>query len=95
MSLGNKELSLGTQIFMEARTTFTGPAMTRSFLLFSREQTVLSPPREGTLTLKEADSGRIHLTAVTYPKADRYIIQHKVGTGPWETFGEQAAQFAQ
>lgn len=91
LSHGNKELSLGTDIFMEARTTFSGPAATRNFLLFSREQSVLSPPREGSLTLKEADSGRINLTAVTFPKADRFIIQHKIGNGPWETFGEQAA----
>lgn len=91
LSHGNKEVSLGSHITMEARTTFTGPAVLRSFLLFSREQTVLSPPREGSLVLKEGDSGRINLTAVTFPKADRYIIQHRIGNGPWETFGEQAA----
>lgn len=88
---GNKELRLGADILMESRTTFTGPALTRTFVLFNREQSVLSPPREGSLSLKEADSNRIHLLPLTYPKADRYIIQQKVGSGAWETVAEQPA----
>jgi formylglycine-generating enzyme required for sulfatase activity len=87
----NKELSLGANIFMETRTNFSGPAYLRNFLLFSREQSVLSPPREGTLALKEADSNRIALNCQTYPKSDYYIIQAKLGTGPWETLIDRAA----
>ncbi|MDB5104194.1 MAG: hypothetical protein JWP91_1883 [Fibrobacteres bacterium] len=88
---GNREMSLGSNIFMEARTNFTGPSSVRNFLLFSREQSVLSPPREGTLALREADSNRIALLAQTYPKSDYYIIQQKLGAGPWETIIEKAA----
>ena len=88
--LENKEMSLGANIFMETRTNFTGPSSTRNFLLFSREQTVLSPPREGTLYLKEADSNRIALQCQTYPRSDYYIIQQKVGGGPWETVLDRA-----
>ncbi|MDB5051786.1 MAG: hypothetical protein JWO30_4857 [Fibrobacteres bacterium] len=87
---GNKELSLGANIFMETRTNFTGPSEIRNFLLFSREQTVLSPPREGTLSLKEADSNRISLQCQTYPRSDYYIIQQKLGAGPWETVLDKA-----
>ncbi|MEO7426558.1 MAG: SUMF1/EgtB/PvdO family nonheme iron enzyme [Fibrobacteria bacterium] len=86
----SKEMSLGSNIFMEARTNFTGPEALRNFLLFSREQTVFSPPREGTLALKEADSNRISLQCQTYPKADFYIVQQKVGTGAWETILDKA-----
>ncbi|GEM_PF-1634392 len=88
---GNKELNLGADIFMETRTNFTGPSSIRNFLLFSREQNVLSPPREGTLILREADSNRIALQAQTYPRSDYYIIQQKLGAGPWETLIEKAA----
>ena len=91
LSQGNKELSLGANIFMETRTTFTGPAMTRNFILFSREQTVFSPPREGSLALKEADSNRVWLIPSTFPKADRYLIQQRIGNGPWENLPEQPA----
>ncbi|MDQ2999737.1 MAG: formylglycine-generating enzyme family protein [Fibrobacterota bacterium] len=87
----NKELSLGANIFMETRTNFTGPASLRNFLLFSREQSVLSPPREGTLALKEADSNRIALNCQTYPKSDYYVIQAKLGAGPWETLIDKAS----
>lgn len=89
LSNGNKELSLGANIFMETRTTFSGPPLLRNFVLFNREQTVLSPPREGNLSIKEADSGRILLLPQTFPKADRYIIQQKVGLGAWEIVSEQ------
>jgi formylglycine-generating enzyme required for sulfatase activity len=87
----NRELSLGANIFMETRTTFTWPAATRDFLLFSREQSVLSPPREGTLAIKEADSNRIALQCQTFPRSDYYIIQQKLGNGPWETVLDRAA----
>jgi formylglycine-generating enzyme required for sulfatase activity len=87
----NRELSLGSNIFMETRTTFTYPASTRDFLLFSREQSVLSPPREGTLALREADSNRIALQCQTYPRSDYYVIQQKLGNGPWETVMDRAA----
>lgn len=87
----NKELSLGANIFMETRTNFTGPAYLRNFLLFSREQSVLSPPREGTLALKEADSNRIALNCQTYPKSDYFVIQAKLGAGPWETLMDKAS----
>jgi formylglycine-generating enzyme len=86
----SKELSLGSNIFMEARTNFTGPEALRNFLLFSREQTVFSPPKEGTLALKEADSNRISLQCQTYPRSDYYIIQQKVGLGAWETILDRA-----
>ncbi len=89
-SAGNKELSLGANIFMETRTNFTGPDALRNFLLFSGEQTVFSPPREGTLAIKEADSNRILLQCQTYPRSDYYIIQQKVGSGPWETVLDKA-----
>jgi formylglycine-generating enzyme required for sulfatase activity len=88
---GNRELSLGTQIFMETRTTFTGPPLMRNFILFSREQSVLAPPKEGSLSLKDADSGRVWLIPSTYPKADRYILQQRIGNGAWETLPEQPA----
>jgi sulfatase modifying factor 1 len=88
---GNKEMNLGSNIYMETRTTFTGPSHIRNFLLFNREQSVLSPPREGTLTLREADSNRIALQAQTFPKSDYYVIQQKLGAGPWETLIEKSA----
>ncbi|MEO6095349.1 MAG: SUMF1/EgtB/PvdO family nonheme iron enzyme [Fibrobacteria bacterium] len=87
---GNKEMNLGSNIYMETRTTFTGPSYIRNFLLFNREQSVLSPPREGTLALREADSNRINLLAQTFPKSDYYVIQQKVGAGPWETLIEKS-----
>jgi hypothetical protein len=86
----NKELGLGANIFMESRTNFAGPSTLRNFLLFSREQSVLSPPREGTLSFKEADSNRLALQCQTFPKSDYYIIQQKLGNGPWETALERA-----
>lgn len=91
MSLGNKELSIGTNIFMEARTTFTGPPLMRNFILFNREQSVFAPPKEGSLSLKDADSNRVWLIPQTFPKADRYILQQRIGNGPWETLPEQPA----
>ncbi len=88
LGLGSKELSLGANIFMEARTTFTGPPLVRSFTLFSREQSVFSPPRDGSLSVKDADSGRVWLFPQTFPRSDRYIIQMRVGGGPWETLAD-------
>jgi formylglycine-generating enzyme required for sulfatase activity len=70
---------------MQARTTFAGPPILRNFVLFSREQNLLSPPREGALALRESDSGRIFLSPLTYPKSDRYLVQARIGNGPWET----------
>src|SRR5690606_800148 len=84
-------MSLGTNILMEARTTFAGPPSIRSFVLFKREQTLLSPPREGSLTIKEADSGQILLLCQTYPRSDSYAIQQKLNGGPWETVIEKSA----
>ena len=89
---GNRQLSLGSNIYMETRTNFIGPAAMRSFLLFNREQMVLSPPREGTLALKEADSSRISVLCQAFPKADYYIIQQKLGAGAWETLLDRAVQ---
>jgi formylglycine-generating enzyme required for sulfatase activity len=88
---GNMELNLGANIYMETRTNFTGPSSIRNFLLFSREQSVLSPPREGTLAIKEADSNRIALHAQTFPKSEYFLIQQKLGSGAWETLGEKSA----
>jgi hypothetical protein len=87
----NREVSLGADIHMESRTTFNGPSDLRDFLLFSREQTVLAPPKEGTLFLKEADSNRLALQCATYPRAEYYVVQQKLGNGPWETVLDKAA----
>ena len=80
----NKQLSLGSNIYLEMRTNFFGAADKRSLVLFNYEQTVLSPPREGILSVKESDSGRVSFICQTFPKADYYIIQQKLGSGPWE-----------
>jgi formylglycine-generating enzyme required for sulfatase activity len=87
---GTRELSIGANIYMDARTNFAGPAITHNFLLFNHEQPVMSPPKEGALSLKESDSSRIFLNCESYPKADFYVIQQKVGNGPWETVLENA-----
>jgi hypothetical protein len=89
-STPNREMSLGSEIHMESRTTFLGPSEPREFLLFSSEQSVLSPPKEGTLFIKEADSSRLSLQCSTYPKSDFYVIQQRVGNGPWETLLDKA-----
>ncbi len=88
--IGNKELTLGANIFMETRTNFTGPSSLRNFLLFNREQTVLSPPREGTLFLKLSDSNRVALQCQTFPRSDYYLVQQRLGSGPWETVLDRA-----
>lgn len=81
----NREASVGADIHMETRTTFLGPSDSRDFLLFLREQNLLAPPKEGTLFLKEADSNRLVFQCATFPKSDAYVIQQKLGSGPWET----------
>jgi formylglycine-generating enzyme required for sulfatase activity len=83
--ISNREITLGSDIHMESRTTFLGPSDPRDFLLFSGEQSVLAPPKEGTLFLREADSNRVVLQCSTWPKADYYVVQQKLGNGPWET----------
>ncbi|HLP40687.1 MAG TPA: SUMF1/EgtB/PvdO family nonheme iron enzyme [Fibrobacteria bacterium] len=87
----NRELSLGADILMDSRTTFSGPPLPRRFVLFSREQILYAPPREGSLSLKEVDSGRVLLMAQTFPKADRFAVQQRLGAGPWETVLEVSA----
>lgn len=87
---GNKELRLGANIFMESRTDFAGPSSLRNFLLFSREQTVLSPPSQGVLAFLAPDSNRLPLQIQTYPKSDWYVIQQRLGNGPWETLLDKA-----
>lgn len=86
----NREFSVGSDIHMESRTTFLGPSDPRDFLLFSSEQSVLAPPKEGTLFLREADSNRIALQCSTYPKSDYYVVQQKLGNGAWETLLDKA-----
>ena len=86
-----REFSLGTNILMDSRTNFTGAEVLKKFVLFNREQLLLSPPREGSLTLKETDSNRIYLQLQTFPKADYYVIQQKAGMGPWETVMDRAS----
>lgn len=85
-----REISLGSDIHMESRTTFLGPSDPRDFLLFASEQSVMAPPKEGTLFIKEPDSNRLVLQCSTYPASDYYVIQQKVANGSWETLLEKA-----
>lgn len=91
-AIANKQLSLGSDIYMDMRSNFFGPADIRHFLLFNFEQKILSPPREGTLSLKEMDSSRVQLICQTYPKANYYIVQQKVNGDDWVTLPEKMVQ---
>lgn len=89
IGVGNKQVSLGANIYMDMRTNFIGPATMRSVLLFNREQMMLSPPREGTLAFKETDSSKLSFLCQTFPKSDSYILQQKLDAGPWITVLDQ------
>ncbi len=82
LSSGNKALSFGSRLSGEA--SFSTDGKSQMFNFFGQENLLLTPPREGNVTIKKEDSAGVVLKCQFTPPADYYMVQQKREGGNWE-----------